>query len=101
MPESHPETMRRQHRPVPLSGGLSPDSSHESSSIPYQDEREQKDSALQIVWSENIGEGEITSSSYQNVAVLLVSWDIDCDDLKTKDEVRIILPTSVKRLMIG
>ena len=93
MPESHPDAL--------LNGGLSLNSSPDSSSIPYQDEREQKDSALQIVWSENIGEGEITSSSYQNVAVLLVSWDTDCDDLKTKDEACIISPTSAKRLIIG
>ena len=101
MPESHSETMHRQHRPASLSAGLSPDSSHDSSSIPYQDEREQKDSALQIIWSKNIGEGEITPSSYQKVAVLLLSWDIDCDDLKTKEEACIDLLTRVMRLMIG
>ena len=79
----HPGPSRRPHRPAPLAGGLSAD----ASSIPYQDEREQSDCALQIAWSENMGEGEITSSLYQKVAVLLISWDIDCDDLNTKDEV--------------
>ncbi len=75
--------IRRPHRPIPLAGGLSAD----DSSIPYQDEREQLGSALQIAWSENIGEGDIQSSLYRKVAVLLISWDIDCDDLDTKNEV--------------
>lgn len=59
----------------------------DDSSIPYQDEREQLGSALQIAWSENIGEGDIRSSLYRKVAVLLITWDIDCDDLNTKNEV--------------
>jgi hypothetical protein len=74
--------IRRPHRPIPLAGGLSA----EDSSIPYQDEREQLGSGLQVAWSENIGEGDI-QSSYRKVAVLLISWDIDCDDLDTKNEV--------------
>lgn len=82
-PGLHAEPVRRPHQASPLTGGLSAD----SSSIPYQDEREQLGSALQIAWSENIGEGNIRSSVYRKVAVLLITWDIDCDDLDTKNEV--------------
>ena len=82
-PMLHPKVTHRQHRPAPLAGDLRA----APSNIPYQSEREQRDSALQVAWSENIGEGEITSSLYLKVSVLLISWDVDCDDLKTKDEV--------------
>lgn len=79
----HAGPIRRPHQAVPLTGGLSAD----DSSIPYQDEREQLGSTLQIAWSENIGEGDIGSSVYRKVSVLLITWDIDCDDLDTKNEV--------------
>jgi len=82
-PGLHTGPTRRPPQALPLTGGLSAD----DSSIPYQDEREQLGSALQIAWSENIGEGDIRSSLYREVAVLLITWDIDCDDLKTKNEV--------------
>ncbi len=82
-PGLHTGPIRQPHQSIPLNGGLGAD----DSSIPYQDEREQLGSALQIAWSENIGEGDIRSSLYRKVAVLLITWDIDWSDLDTKNEV--------------
>ena len=80
----HPGPLRRPHRPSPIAGPPRAD----TSIIEYYKEREQLDSGLQIAWSENIGDGEIRSSLYLQVAVLLISWDTDCDDLNTKEEVK-------------
>lgn len=53
--------------------------------IQYQDQREQLNSQLQLVWTENISTGSNLLPLYEKVAVLLISWA--CDDLDTADEV--------------
>ena len=55
--------------------------------IHYGDKREQENSKFQIAWEQNSRNGKKSESSYERAAVLLISWDIKCDDLKTKDEV--------------
>lgn len=59
--------------------------SDDPSIIHYQDKREQLNSQLQLVWTENISTGSNLLPLYEKVAVLLISWA--CDDLHTADEV--------------
>lgn len=57
--------------------------------IQYQDKREQLNSTLQLAWTENIRTGSNILPLYENVAVLLISWE--CDDLDTDDEVSMVI----------
>lgn len=59
----------------------------DASVVQYQDEREQLNSSLQLVWSESVQAGNNTVPPYRKVAALLISWDVECDDLNTKGEV--------------
>lgn len=61
-----------------------------SSIIQYQDEREQQNSALQIVFEKHVGDNGNTFV-HEEAAVLLLSWDDKCNDLKTESEVCDIL----------
>lgn len=57
-------------------------------SIDYQDEYEKSNAALHLAWSARMAEGNYKNPSfYKNVSCLLVSWDKDCDDLDTEEEV--------------
>ena len=56
--------------------------------VQYQDEYEQRDASLQIEWSALMEEGSGNKSSlYKKVKALVISWDEEIDDLKTKAEV--------------
>ncbi|KAL8736924.1 MAG: hypothetical protein Q9181_002189 [Wetmoreana brouardii] len=58
-----------------------------SSIVDYADEDEQLNSELQLVFDQHAQVGRRASWLYEKVAVLLISWDVTCDDLNTKDEV--------------
>jgi hypothetical protein len=56
-------------------------------SVPYQDDREKRNSSLQVSWSDWMAGAQRNSSIYKRVAVLLISWHHECDDLKVQQEV--------------
>ncbi|KAL9119123.1 MAG: hypothetical protein Q9187_004319 [Circinaria calcarea] len=56
--------------------------------IRYDQEAEKSESEYHIVWNNIMAEGKyLSSSSYTDVAVLLISWEKDHDDLDVKEEV--------------
>lgn len=59
-----------------------------ASFVDYNDEDEQLNSDLQLVFDQYALQA---SWLYEHVAVLLISWDVACDDLNTKGEVRYAL----------
>ena len=61
---------------------------HDDSIVPYEDEYEKLNSSYQVAWNKVMGNGPLTSASYESAAVLLLSWDKDYDDLEVKEEVR-------------
>ncbi|KAL8690272.1 MAG: hypothetical protein Q9224_004441 [Gallowayella concinna] len=58
-----------------------------ASVVDYDDEDEQLNSDLQLVFDQNAQMGQQSSWLYVKVAVLLISWDSSCDDLNTEGEV--------------
>ncbi|MCJ1265850.1 Phosphatidylinositol-4-phosphate 5-kinase [Lobaria immixta] len=59
-----------------------------ANSIQYEDEYEKSNAALQLAWNSRMAEGNYKSPSfYKKVKCLLVSWDKECDDLDTEEEV--------------
>lgn len=58
-----------------------------ASVVDYDNEYEQLNSDLQLVFDQYAQVGRQASWLYQRVAVLQISWDSACDDLNTKDEV--------------
>ena len=53
------------------------------------DEHERRDAALQLQWNSTMEScGGRNSSLYKHVKALVISWDEQSDDLKTKPEVR-------------
>ncbi|KAL8942351.1 MAG: hypothetical protein Q9216_001733 [Gyalolechia sp. 2 TL-2023] len=58
-----------------------------ASVVDYDDEYEQLSSDLQLVFDQHAQVGRQASWLYERVAVLLISWDVACDDLNTKGEV--------------
>ncbi|KAL8732195.1 MAG: hypothetical protein Q9166_002942 [cf. Caloplaca sp. 2 TL-2023] len=58
-----------------------------ASIVDYDDEDEQLNSDLQLVFDQHAQVGRRSSWLYDKVAVLLISWDGSCDDLNTKGEV--------------
>ena len=63
-----------------------------ASVVDYEDEYVRLNSQMQLVW-ENVME-EVpykSSSSYKNVAVLLLSWDKDLDDMQVEEEVSVVI----------
>lgn len=62
--------------------------SEAADSIQYEDEYEKSNAALQLAWNSRMAEGNYKSPSfYKKVKCLLVSWDKECDDLDTEEEV--------------
>ncbi|KAL8775027.1 MAG: hypothetical protein Q9209_000506 [Squamulea sp. 1 TL-2023] len=59
----------------------------QASVVDYDDEDEQLNSDLQLVFDQNAQVGRQSSWLYEKVAVLLISWDGSCDDLNTEGEV--------------
>ncbi|KAL8818522.1 MAG: hypothetical protein Q9223_002864 [Gallowayella weberi] len=55
--------------------------------VDYDDEDEQLNSDLQLVFDQHAQIGQQSSWLYIKVAVLLISWDNSCDDLDTEGEV--------------
>ena len=61
---------------------------NEDSIIRYDQEAEKINSEFQVKWANWMAEGMyLSSSSYTDVAVLLISWEKDVDDLEVKEEV--------------
>ncbi|MCJ1244330.1 hypothetical protein MMC30_001528 [Trapelia coarctata] len=61
---------------------------HDDSIVHYENEDEKQNSAYQIAWSKAMEAGPYRASdSYENGAVLLLSWDKDFDDLDVQEEV--------------
>ncbi|KAL9038912.1 MAG: hypothetical protein Q9180_002845 [Flavoplaca navasiana] len=58
-----------------------------ASVVDYDDEDEQLNSELQLIFDKNALVGRQSSWSYEKVAVLLIAWDRSCDDLNTNEEV--------------
>ncbi|KAL8894256.1 MAG: hypothetical protein Q9192_004478 [Flavoplaca navasiana] len=58
-----------------------------ASVVDYDDEDEQLNSELQLIFDQNALVGRQSSWSYDKVAVLLIAWDRSCDDLNTNEEV--------------
>ena len=57
--------------------------------VQYEDDFEKANAALQVTWSTLMDQSGYykTSSFYKKVKCLLVSWDKECDDLHTDEEV--------------
>ncbi|KAL8720869.1 MAG: hypothetical protein Q9225_002348 [Loekoesia sp. 1 TL-2023] len=62
-------------------------SNEKASFVDYNDEDEQLNSDLQLVFDQYALVGRQASWLYERVAVLLISWDVACDDLNTEGEV--------------
>lgn len=61
---------------------------NEGSFIQYDQKAEKDNSEFQVKWTNIMAEGKhLSSSSYTDVAVLLISWVDGNDDLKVKKEV--------------
>ncbi|KAI9798991.1 MAG: Phosphatidylinositol-4-phosphate 5-kinase [Piccolia ochrophora] len=59
-----------------------------ASIVEYQDEREKRNSSLQLAWSEATEDGKFNASAfYENIAVLLIYWDKESNDLNISEEV--------------
>ena len=57
-------------------------------SVQYEDEYEKSNGSLQVVWSALMTDGDAQSSSrYQKVKVLMISFHKSCDDLGAQEEV--------------
>lgn len=52
----------------------------------YQDKEQSKQDRLQMVWDEKMVNADKTSP-HEKVAVILLSWDAELDDLHTREEV--------------
>ena len=52
----------------------------------YQDQEQSKQVRLQMIWDEKMVNADKTSP-HENVAVILISWDAELDDLQTGEEV--------------
>ena len=76
-------TLSQNHGPAPFKAPLRED----PHIIHYGDKWEQENSKFQVIWEQHIRNGNKFKSSYEKVAVLLISWDVKCDDLNTKEEV--------------
>lgn len=76
-------TSLRPHIPPPLTRPLSED----SDVIHYADKSEQENSKGLIIWEKNFRNSNKFGSLYEKVAVLLISWDPQSDDLDTAEEV--------------
>ena len=61
----------------------------EPSTVDYKAQDTKDDSEYQVLWSKKMDEGKKynRSSTYTNVAVLLLCWEETCDDLAVKEEV--------------
>ena len=73
----------------PLTKGPAINLPPEPSTVDYKAQDTKDDSEYQVLWSKKMDEGKKynRSSTYTNVAVLLLSWDETCDDLAVKEEV--------------
>ena len=78
-------TLHRPHGPASFRAPL-----REDPHIIHWDKREQVNSKYQVTWEQNFRNGNKFESSYERVVVLLISWHVDCDDLKTKEEVSVV-----------
>ncbi|KAL9119202.1 MAG: hypothetical protein Q9187_004247 [Circinaria calcarea] len=59
-----------------------------ASVVDYESEYEKVNSSMQLLWEKVMEQGSYkTNSAYESVAVLLLSWDKDLDDMNIKDEV--------------
>ena len=63
-----------------------------ATSIAYEDEYKKINATLQVAWSTVMDQCNYykMQSRYQKVKCLLVSWDKDCDDMHTDQEVRLL-----------
>lgn len=77
------QTLLRPHVPPPLSQPLRTD----PYVIHYGDKSEQENSKGLITWKQNFRNSNKSGSLYEEVKVLLISWDVSSDDLNTKEEV--------------
>ena len=55
--------------------------------IPYNDEEEVENSHLQRLWNDIMEPAYKNPLYYQQISVLLISWDEGLDDLNIQDEV--------------
>ena len=61
---------------------------HDSSIVEYENEFERLNSEMQVAWSEVMDDDYYTSSSnYEHVEVLMLSWEKEVDDLKVQQEI--------------
>ncbi|KAK8108540.1 hypothetical protein PG984_014341 [Apiospora sp. TS-2023a] len=67
--------------------GLNTLESQDSATKNYQDADETHDSKLKATWDSVMGDLHDKFTPYTKVAVLLLSWDKEIDDLKTDEEV--------------
>lgn len=78
-------TSLRPHTTPPLTQPLS-----EGSDVIYADKSEQENSKGLIIWEKNFRNSNKFGSLYEKVAVLLISWDPQSDDLGTAEEVKFL-----------
>jgi hypothetical protein len=56
-------------------------------SVPFQDDIEQRDGDFQVQWNQDMADVQKNTSMYKRVAVLLISWAAECDDMGVDEEV--------------
>ena len=72
----------------PISARINKQLDDVASNVQYQHQREKENSQFQVRWNELMGEDGLSGAAfYRRVAVLLISWDKEDDDLNTADEV--------------
>ena len=73
----------------PYPGHPSGDSAHDPSIIKYEDAFEKLNSEMQVAWSEVMDDDYYTTSTmYEHVEVLTLSWENEVDDLEVSGEIR-------------
>ena len=61
---------------------------HDTSIIAYEDELERLNSGMQLAWSEVMDvDYYTTSTNYEYVEILMLSWEKEVDDLKVQQEI--------------
>lgn len=87
-PEDRERSCASDDSPLPKRGmpfGQSLDEG--ASEVPYDDVYERLNSELQVTWTTNLRPGNNKTAPYDKVAVLLISWRKEDDDLDTAPEV--------------
>ena len=73
-----------------------------AATVQYDDDFEKNNASLQVAFNTVLETSSYykDSSFYKKVKCLLISWDKDCDDIHTGEEVRFFSPVRIMALNI-